>query len=43
MTSYLYPNPIYRGKNTVNLHTKRSDTTGRGSILHPQVINNLNE
>ena len=37
------PQSYIKRSKTVNLHAKRSDTTGRGSILHPQVIDNLNK
>ena len=37
------PQSYIKRSKTVNLHTKQSDTTGRGSILHPQVIDNLNK
>ena len=37
------PQSYIKRSKTVNPHTKQSDTTGRGSILHPQVIDNLNK
>ena len=37
------PQSYIKRSKTINLHTKRSDTTGRGSILHPQVIDNSNK
>ena len=36
------PNDYIRRPKSVNLHTKRSEAGGRGSILHPQVTGDLN-